>query len=183
MKKIGLFYATKAERTSWVAEKIQKEFGEDKIEVVPIEQAWQNDFAAYDCFIVGASTWFDGELPTYWDELLPELRTMKLKGKKVAIFGLGDQMESVCWQKSLKGMRLPWSVLLLPRVTLSNVPRLYVASSGAGWLSIWIISLNRRKRKSKHGANRSKKSSRNDFISLYKIVTLSDANSDGICYG
>ena len=45
MKKIGLFYATKAERTSWVAEKIQKEFGEDKIEVVPIEQAWQNDFA------------------------------------------------------------------------------------------------------------------------------------------
>ena len=140
MKKIGLFYATKAERTSWVAEKIQKEFGEDKIEVVPIEQAWQNDFAAYDCFIVGASTWFDGELPTYWDELLPELRTMKLKGKKVAIFGLG-------------------------------------------WLSIWIISPNRRKRKSKHGANRSKKSSRNSFVSLYKIVTLSDANSDGICYG
>ena len=163
MKKIGLFYATKAERTSWVAEKIQKEFGEDKIEVVPIEQAWQNDFAAYDCFIVGASTWFDGELPTYWDELLPELRTMKLKGKK--------------------GMGLPWSVLLLPKVTLSNVQRLYVASSGAGWLSIWIISPNRRKRKSKHGANRSKKSSRNDFISLYKIVTLSDANSDGICYG
>ena len=56
------------------------------------EKAWQNDFAAYDCFIVGASTWFDGELPTYWDELLPELRTMELKGKKVAIFGLGDQI-------------------------------------------------------------------------------------------
>ena len=92
MKKIGLFYATKADKTTWVAEKIQKEFGKDRIEVVPIEQAWQNDFAAYDCFIVGASTWFDGELPTYWDELLPELRTMELKGKKVAIFGLGDQI-------------------------------------------------------------------------------------------
>ena len=191
MKKIGLFYATKAERTSWVAEKIQKEFGEDKIEVVPIEQAWQNDFAAYDCFIVGASTWFDGELPTYWDELLPELRTMKLKGRRLlsSVWEIRYairkilQMESGCWQKSLKGMRLPWSVLLLPKVTLSNVQRLYVASSGAGWLSIWIISLNRRKRKSKHGANRSKKSSRNDFISLYKIVTLSDANSDGICLG
>ena len=92
MKKIGLFYATKADKTTWVAEKIQKEFGKDRIEVVPIEQAWQNDFAAYDCFIVGASTWFDGELPTYWDELLPELRTLDLKGKKVAIFGLGDQI-------------------------------------------------------------------------------------------
>lgn len=30
MKKIGLFYATKAERTSWVAEKIQKEFGKER---------------------------------------------------------------------------------------------------------------------------------------------------------
>ena len=53
MKKIGLFYATKADKTTWVAEKIQKEFGKDRIEVVPIEQAWQNDFAAYDCFVVG----------------------------------------------------------------------------------------------------------------------------------
>lgn len=111
-EKIGLFYATKAERTSWVAEKIQKEFGEDKIEVVPIEQAWQNDFAAYDCFIVGASTWFDGELPTYWDELLPELRTMKLKVRRwlSSVWEIRYaiqrilQMESVCWQKSLKGM-------------------------------------------------------------------------------
>lgn len=162
MKKIGLFYATKAERTSWVAEKIQKEFGEDKIEVVPIEQAWQNDFAAYDCFIVGASTWFDGELPTYWDELLPELRTMKLKVRRwlSSVWEIRYaiqrilQMESVCWQKSLKGMGLLWSVLLLPKVTLSNVQKACVASSGAGWLSIWIISPSRRKRKSKHGANR-----------------------------
>ena len=48
MKKIGLFCATKAERTSWAAE--DSEIGEDKIEVVAIEQAWQNDFTAYDCF-------------------------------------------------------------------------------------------------------------------------------------
>lgn len=91
MKKIGLFYATKADKTTWVAEKIQKEFGKDLV-TVPVEEAWQNDFESYDCFIVGVSTWFDGELPTYWDELLPELRTMKLNGKKVAIFGLGDQV-------------------------------------------------------------------------------------------
>ena len=31
MKKIGLFYAAKAEKTSWVAERIQKEFGESLI--------------------------------------------------------------------------------------------------------------------------------------------------------
>ena len=61
------------------------------IEVVLIEKAWQNDFQVYDNMIVGASTWFDGELPTYWDELVPELESLDLKGKKVAIFGLGDQ--------------------------------------------------------------------------------------------
>lgn len=92
MKKIGLIYASGAGKTASVAEKIQKELG-DAVEVVPVESAWENDFEAYDHLIVGASTWFDGELPTYWDELLPELQTLRLKGKKVAIFGLGDQVK------------------------------------------------------------------------------------------
>ena len=90
MKKIALIYAANSDKTALVAKKIQKELGY-AVEVVSVENAWQNDFEAYDYLIVGASTWFDGELPTYWDELLPELRTLQLKGKKVAIFGLGDQ--------------------------------------------------------------------------------------------
>ena len=90
MKKIALIYAANSDKTALVEKKIQKELG-DAVEVVSVENAWQNDFEAYDHLIVGASTWFDGELPTYWDELLPELRTLQLKGKKVAIFGLGDQ--------------------------------------------------------------------------------------------
>ena len=68
MKKIGLFYATKAERTSWVAEKIQKEFGEDKIlvletqlytnlvqaltEFIPQIQVNANQIARLDCLDV-----------------------------------------------------------------------------------------------------------------------------------
>lgn len=91
MKKIGLFYATKADKTSWVAERISEAFGKEA-HAVPVENAWQSDFETYDNLIVGASTWFDGELPTYWDELLPELQTMNLKGKKIALFGLGDQI-------------------------------------------------------------------------------------------
>ena len=153
MKKIGLFYATKADKTTWVAEKIQKEFGKDRIEVVPIEQAWQNDFAAYDCLIVGASTWFDGELPTYWDELLPELRTLDLKGKKVAVFGLGDQIRYP--ENFADGIGLlHWSVLLLPKDTLSNVPERCVVIGGAVWSSIWIINPSKRKRESGNGVNR-----------------------------
>ena len=85
MKTIGLFYAMNAAKTSHIAEKIREDLGGVKvIEVVLIEKAWQNDFQAYDNMIVGASTWFDGELPTYWDELVPELESLDLKGKKVA---------------------------------------------------------------------------------------------------
>lgn len=89
--KTGLFYGTGTEKTTFVANKIRKAFGEDKIDIIPIESAWKRDFEAYDHIIAGTSTWFDGELPTYWDEIIPELVTLDLKNKKVAIFGLGDQ--------------------------------------------------------------------------------------------
>lgn len=91
MKKIGLFYKTDSGKTALVAQKIRKELG-DTVEVVTIENAGQKDFEAYDNIIAGVSTWFDGELPTYWDELVPELETLNLKNKKVALFGLGDQV-------------------------------------------------------------------------------------------
>lgn len=92
MKTIGLFYAMNAAKTSHIADKIREDLGGVKvIEVVLIERVWQNDFQYYDNMIVGASTWFDGELPTYWDELVPALESLDLTGKKVAIFGLGDQ--------------------------------------------------------------------------------------------
>lgn len=91
MKKIGLFYKTDTGKTALVAKKIRKELG-DAVEVVTIENAGQKDFEAYDNIIAGASTWFDGELPTYWDELVPELEILNLKNKKVALFGLGDQV-------------------------------------------------------------------------------------------
>jgi len=93
MKKNGLFYGTTTQKTASVAKKIVEAFGEDKIEAVPIEKAWQKEFELYDNLIVGTSTWFDGELPDYWDELIPELSTMKMKDKKVAIFGLGNQVD------------------------------------------------------------------------------------------
>lgn len=93
MKKIGLFYGTETEKTTAVAKKIQEALGKDaEIEIVPVEKAWKEDFEAFTNLIVGTSTWFDGELPSYWDELIPELETVHFKNKKIAIFGLGDQV-------------------------------------------------------------------------------------------
>lgn len=91
MKEIGIFYGTNTAKTAQVAKKIKEAFGKDKISPVSVEEAWKEDFETYDNIIIGAATWFDGELPTYWDELIPLIESMNLKGKKVAIFGLGDQ--------------------------------------------------------------------------------------------
>ena len=92
MKKIGLIYAIKEEDDNWLTNKILNEFGHDKIEKASIDEAWQNDFGSYSCFILCVSVWFDGELPTYWDSWLPELHTLQLEGKMVAIIGQGDQV-------------------------------------------------------------------------------------------
>lgn len=93
MNKIGLFCGTSTHKTVAVAKKIQEAFGTDKVDIVSIEEAWEKDFEPYDFIIAGAATWFDGELPTYWDEIMPKLLTLDMKAKKVAIFGLGDQVK------------------------------------------------------------------------------------------
>ena len=93
MKKIGLFYGKMTVKTAEVAKKIQEAFGDVKIDLVPIENAWKKDFESHDSLIIGTATWFDGEIPDYWDEIMPELNMLSLKGKKVAIFGLGNQVD------------------------------------------------------------------------------------------
>jgi flavodoxin I len=48
-------------------------------------------FKSYDNLILGVPTVFYGELPIYWDEFVPELLELDLTGKKIAVFGNGDQ--------------------------------------------------------------------------------------------
>jgi flavodoxin I len=91
MKKIGLFYSFNTKKTSQTAKRIVEQFGEDKIDTVNAEEITEEQFLAYDNIIIGSPTWFDGELPNYWDEFVPALEDIDLKGKKIAIYGAGDQ--------------------------------------------------------------------------------------------
>ena len=55
--------------------------------------------AAFDGLIIGAPTWHTGadteRSGTAWDEFLyNDLPSLDLSGKKVAIFGLGDQVRA-----------------------------------------------------------------------------------------
>ncbi|KPK85471.1 MAG: flavodoxin [Bacteroides sp. SM23_62_1] len=91
MKKIGLFYSFNTKKTSKIAEQLQSSFEEAEIEPVNVEEATAEQFLSYDNIICGVPTWFDGELPNYWDEFLPELEDIDLGNKYIAIYGLGDQ--------------------------------------------------------------------------------------------
>lgn len=93
MSKIGLFYSFNTKKTKVVAQKVHEAFGKDKIDPINIEDMKDEDFVKYDTNIIVISTWFDGELPNAWDEFIPAMEELKLKGKKYAFVGLGNQKE------------------------------------------------------------------------------------------
>jgi flavodoxin I len=94
MSKTGIFYSFNSTKTAKAAEKIIEEFGADfKIIPVNAEELTEEWFLSFTNLILGVPTWFDGELPNYWDEFVPALEDLDLKGKTIAIFGLGNQVE------------------------------------------------------------------------------------------
>jgi len=91
MKKIGLIYSFNTNKTSLAARKIAEDFGEGQVDNVNAETITEKEFLSFDNLILGVPTWFDGELPNYWDEFAPALEDLDLKGKTIAIFGNGNQ--------------------------------------------------------------------------------------------
>lgn len=90
MSKTAIIYSFNTHKSKKVAEKIIDTFG-DNIEAINAEELTREVFENFDSFILSSPTWFDGELPNYWDEFVPDLEEMDLKGKTFAVFGLGDQ--------------------------------------------------------------------------------------------
>lgn len=93
MDKVGIIYGFNATKSSKIAERIKEAFGEDQVEMVNAEDLSPEKFMEFNNLILGVPTWFDGELPNYWDEFIPALEELDLSGKKVAIYGLGDQVK------------------------------------------------------------------------------------------
>jgi len=91
MKKTAIIYSFNTQKSQKVAEKIVASFGTKNIEAINAEELKKSVFNNFDNFILSAPTWFDGELPNYWDEFIPDLEEMDLADKTFAVFGLGDQ--------------------------------------------------------------------------------------------
>ena len=89
---VGLIYSTTTGNTETVAGYIEAATG---LTMVDIGDLAGSDVAAFDGLIVGAPTWHTGadteRSGTAWDDFIyGDLTSLDLKGKKVAIFGLGD---------------------------------------------------------------------------------------------
>ena len=91
MARIGLFYGSTTGHTQDVAERIASQFGHDQVELHDVSKAHPEDLDAYDALILGTSTWHWGGLQDEWAVFEDSLSAERLKGKKVALFGLGDQ--------------------------------------------------------------------------------------------
>lgn len=94
MSRIGLFYGSNDGHTADVADRIKKLF--DRLEpgliaIFDIASAKPEDLLEWDLLIFGIPTWNIGLMQDDWDIFFPSFADLNLSGKKIAIYGLGDQ--------------------------------------------------------------------------------------------
>ena len=91
MNKIGLFWGTDPGMTEDIVKVLVDLLGPDNVDSINVFDATVEKFEPYTHLILGLSTWYDGELQSDWDEFFEQFKTVNFGGKKVALFGLGDQ--------------------------------------------------------------------------------------------
>lgn len=90
--KTGIFYGSNTGNTAAVARRLAELLTTARL--YPVAQANRPDFESCDLLILGSSSWCDEQdrLQNDWNDSLECLRDAKLSGKKVALFGVGDQV-------------------------------------------------------------------------------------------
>ena len=92
--KIKLIYGSDTGNTEYVIENNLLGIFEShfEIESLPINQVTSEDWNSHNFYILGIPTWYDGELQNDWEDYFDKFKTIDFTGKKVALFGLGDQI-------------------------------------------------------------------------------------------
>ncbi len=90
--RVGIFYGSSGGATERVAKMIKEALDMDA-DLIDVAYAKAEDFDRYDKIVLGSSTWGDGDLQDDWEDFWEEFKKVDLRGKTVALFGLGDQEE------------------------------------------------------------------------------------------
>jgi flavodoxin I len=91
MANIGIFYGSTTGNTEKVANLIQKAFGEENADVYNVDTTDLTDIEKYKYLVFGISTWGVSDLQDDFEDFMEILEQVNFSGKKVALFGLGDQ--------------------------------------------------------------------------------------------
>lgn len=104
MKPIGIFFGTDSGTTRLIAKKIQRNLkqrlGDDAVaKPKNINRCSAEELTGFDQLILGTPTYGEGVLPGIasknteqsWLEFLPQLQGVDFSGKRIALYGLGDQ--------------------------------------------------------------------------------------------
>jgi flavodoxin I len=100
MTKVGIFFGTDTGNTRRIAKNIADVLTPAiAAKPVNIRNASVSSLLDYDTLILGTPTYGEGQLPGLttgnatesWEEFLPKMAGLNLSGKKVAIYGLGNQ--------------------------------------------------------------------------------------------
>ncbi|MDR1284964.1 MAG: flavodoxin [Campylobacteraceae bacterium] len=84
---VAIVYGSTKGAAASVAELIKNNFKE--ADLINIAKATPDELNGYDGLIIGTSTYYDGELQDDWEAFDKE--ALELNGKKVALFGVGNQ--------------------------------------------------------------------------------------------
>ena len=87
----GSSYGDTADAAERIAQRVESLTGTlPRLSEVRSTEPGELDY--YDVILIGCSTWNEGELQDDWIDKLPEFEGLNLTGKRIALFGAGDQM-------------------------------------------------------------------------------------------
>lgn len=102
--KIALIYGSTTGNTEDVAEQIQQQLDGLKVDLFDVADGSLEMLAEYDRLIMGIPTWDYGEIQAEWEDVWDELDQLDLNGKRVALYGLGDQVGYGDWFVDAMGL-------------------------------------------------------------------------------
>jgi flavodoxin I len=97
MRKLGLIYWPKGGNVESVAKRMFKYFDKSYADIYDAASIEVTDLVNYECIIIGGSTsgsetWQDVSQTNKWNNIVKGLDAINFDNKKVAVFGLGDQV-------------------------------------------------------------------------------------------
>ena len=97
MEKVAIIYWPKGGNAEITAQKIHSQFNESGTDLMDITAVNVPNLNNYDLIIIGGSTvgaeiWEEAKPNNKWNVFFKSLDTINLKGKKIALYGLGDQV-------------------------------------------------------------------------------------------